>query len=58
MLTLDRITQRADEDGVDADVVERDYVLTHVVASMAMHPDSDIVQFKGGTSLRLCYFPD
>lgn len=58
MLTLDRITQRADEDGVDANVVERDYVLTHVVASMAMHSDSDIVQFKGGTSLRLCYFPD
>ena len=58
MLTLDRITQRADEDGVDADVVERDYVLTHIVASLALHPDNQLVQFKGGTSLRLCYFPD
>lgn len=58
MLTLDRITQRADEDGVDADVVERDYALTHVVASLALHPDNELVQFKGGTSLRLCYFPD
>lgn len=58
MLTLDRITQRADEDGVDADVVERDYVLTHVVASWRCIPTATFVQFKGGTSLRLWYFSD
>lgn len=56
MLTLDRITQRADADRVDAHVVERDYVLTHVMASLALHPDNQMFQFKGGTSLRLCYF--
>jgi predicted nucleotidyltransferase component of viral defense system len=56
MITLDRITQRADADRVDADVVERDYVLTHVMASLALHPDNEIFQFKSGTSLRLCYF--
>lgn len=58
MLTLDRITKRADEDNVDADVVERDYVLTHVMVSLALHPDNAHVQFKGGTALRLCHFPD
>lgn len=56
MITLGRITQQADADGVDADTVERDYVLTHVMASLSHHPDSDIFQFKGGTLLRLCYF--
>lgn len=58
MITLDRITQQADKDGVDADVVERDYVLTHILASLSSHTDPDIFQFKGGTSLRLCYFHD
>ena len=56
MITLGRITQQADADGVDADTVERDYVLTHVMASLSDHPDSDMFQFKGGTLLRLCYF--
>ncbi len=56
MITLGRITQQADADGVDADTVERDYVLTHVMASLSHHPDSDMFQFKGGTLLRLCYF--
>jgi predicted nucleotidyltransferase component of viral defense system len=58
MLTLDRITQRADQDDVDADVVERDYVLTHVIGSLALHRDNTLVQFKGGTALRLCHFAD
>jgi predicted nucleotidyltransferase component of viral defense system len=58
MLTLDRITQRANDDQVDSDVVERDYVLTQVMASLALHPDNGVFQFKGGTSLRLCYFPE
>jgi predicted nucleotidyltransferase component of viral defense system len=58
MITLGRITQQADADGVDADTVERDYVLTHVMASLSHHPDNGIFQFKGGTLLRLCYFND
>jgi predicted nucleotidyltransferase component of viral defense system len=58
MITLGRITQQADADGVDADTVERDYVLTHVMASLSDHPDNDMFQFKGGTLLRLCYFSD
>lgn len=58
MITLGRITQQADADGVDADTVERDYVLTHVMASLSHHPDNSMFQFKGGTLLRLCYFID
>ncbi len=58
MITLGRITQQADADGVDADTVERDYVLTHVMASLSHHADNGIFQFKGGTLLRLCYFSD
>jgi predicted nucleotidyltransferase component of viral defense system len=58
MITLGRITQQADADGVDADTVERDYVLTHIMASLSHHPDNGIFQFKGGTLLRLCYFND
>ena len=58
MITLGRITQHADQDGVDADTVERDYVLTQVMASLSNHPDNDMFQFKGGTLLRLCYFSD
>lgn len=56
MLTLHEITQRADRDGVDALTVERDYVITHVMCALASRPDSDVMQFKGGTALRLCYF--
>ena len=58
MITLGRITQRADADGVDADTVERDYVLTHVMASLSHHPENNMFQFKGGTLLRLCYFSE
>ncbi len=56
MITVGRITQLADADGVDADTVERDYVLTHVMASLSHHREKNIFQFKGGTLLRLCYF--
>lgn len=58
MITLGRITQQADRDGVTADVVERDYVLTQVLVSLSGHDDTAVFQFKGGTSLRLCYFDD
>ena len=43
---------------MDADTVERDYVLTHVMASLSAHPENRMFQFKGGTLLRLCYFDE
>lgn len=57
MLTRHAITRRADQDGVDAAVVEKDYVLAHVVAQLhyAKPADGGRLVFKGGTSLRLVH---
>lgn len=60
MLTRHAITRRADTDGVDSTVVERDYVLTHIVAQLhraAMEGTARLV-FKGGTALRLVHLGD
>jgi len=57
VITRHAITRRADNDGVDATVAERDYVLAHVVAQLHranLEADSRIV-FKGGTALRLVH---
>lgn len=58
MLHPNRFTQRADVDDVDARTVERDYVLTHVMAGIACQTDREHMAFKGGTALRLCFFAD
>jgi predicted nucleotidyltransferase component of viral defense system len=43
---------------VSAPVVERDYVLTHIIEALAqLQPPPGIV-FKGGTALRLCFYED
>lgn len=60
MITPHLITRRADDDGVDARVAERDYVLAHVVAQLpkAPMPDGGRLVFKGGTALRFVYIRD
>lgn len=60
MITHHLITRRADRDGVDAGVVERDYVLAHVAAQLshARMPGSGRLVFKGGTALRFVYVGD
>ncbi len=58
MITRGAITQIADRDGVSAVVVERDYVLTHIVDSLARVDGSSGLIFKGGTALRLCFYDD
>jgi predicted nucleotidyltransferase component of viral defense system len=57
MLTRHAITHRADQDGVDAAVVERDYVLAHIVAQLHLLQPSngERMVFKGGTALRLVH---
>jgi predicted nucleotidyltransferase component of viral defense system len=57
VLTRHQITRRADADGVDAAVVERDYVLAHIVAQLhrANMRDGGRLVFKGGTALRLVH---
>lgn len=58
MISRAQITRRASEDGVDARVVERDYVLAHVVALIATHDAHGALVFKGGASLRLLHFDE
>jgi predicted nucleotidyltransferase component of viral defense system len=53
MTSKGQITKIASKDGVDARVVERDYVLVHVVALISAHDTDRTLVFKGGTSLRL-----
>ncbi len=58
MIPRQQIIRFADRDGVSAPTVERDYVLSHVVASLAEDPGAEDLMFKGGTALRMCYFDD
>jgi uncharacterized protein len=57
LITSHPITQRADRDGVDSMVVERDYVLAHIVAQLhrAAPTDGGRIVFKGGTAMRLVH---
>ena len=56
MTSKGQITKIASRDGVDARVVERDYVLVHAVALISAHDADGTLVFKGGTSLRLLHF--
>jgi predicted nucleotidyltransferase component of viral defense system len=51
------ITQRANDERLPAQTIERDYILAHLCADIGAAGDSRLV-FKGGTLLRLCYFED
>ena len=58
MTSKAQITKIASRDGVDARVVERDYVLAHIVALISSQ-DADVrLILKGGTSLRLLHFDE
>lgn len=56
MLELNELVVMAEAARVGVSSVERDYVMSHVVASIANQPMSEHLEFKGGTSLRLCHF--
>jgi predicted nucleotidyltransferase component of viral defense system len=58
MTSKGQITKIASRDGVDARIVERDYVLVHIVAIISAHDAGDTLIFKGGTSLRLLHFDE
>jgi predicted nucleotidyltransferase component of viral defense system len=58
LIPRSHFTRIADAHEVDAKTVERDYVLTHVVAAISRRPDRGRMAFNGGTALRLCYFRD
>ena len=58
MISKAQITKVASRDGVDARVVERDYVLAHIVALISANDAEKRLIFKGGTSLRLLHVED
>lgn len=58
MIHQNLIKRRADEDGLSAPAVERDYVLAHALAAISERDRQARVVFKGGTALRLCHFED
>lgn len=43
---------------VDPMIVDLDYVLGCLLASLFRHPEADVLRFKGGTCLKKCYYPD
>lgn len=58
MIHQNVIKRRADEDGLPAPAVERDYVLAHALTAISERDEKQQLVFKGGTSLRLCHFED
>jgi predicted nucleotidyltransferase component of viral defense system len=53
-----RLIRAATEAGVLPDVIERDYVISYILAALASHPVlRDTLAFKGGTALRKLFFP-
>jgi predicted nucleotidyltransferase component of viral defense system len=57
MIAKGLITQRANDERLPAQTIERDYVLAHICSDIGTVGDARLV-FKGGTLLRLCYFAD
>jgi len=57
MIGRGEITKQAQRDGVDAQTVERDYVLAHAAVDIASIAGKDMI-LKGGTSLRLAHYDD
>ena len=58
MINRNQIIRQADDDRVSAATVERDYILSHVLAAVSDCDEAQRIVFKGGTALRLCYFED
>lgn len=58
MITRQQIIRKADEDGVPAPTVERDYVLAHCLSGIATLAQARGLIFKGGSALRMCYIAD
>lgn len=55
MITKGLITQRANDEHLPAQTIERDYLLAHLCADIGASTDGRLL-LKGGTLLRLCYF--
>ena len=52
-----RISEEYRTTGIQWNVIERDYLLSWVLAGISQVPSlNDTLVFKGGTALRKCYF--
>lgn len=58
MIRAGEIRQIANSSGVRPEVIEKDYVLSWVIAALYQHDISSNWIFKGGTALKKCYFED
>jgi len=59
MISSGELRRLAGAWGVDLAVVERDYVLSWMLAGLYRRPAlAERLVFKGGTALRKCYFPE
>ena len=56
MISRQEIIGAAREQGLNADVVEKDYVLGWLLMGIAKHPLLSRWVFKGGTCLKKCFF--
>ncbi|MDA8332447.1 MAG: nucleotidyl transferase AbiEii/AbiGii toxin family protein [Candidatus Dormibacteraeota bacterium] len=57
MIAKGLITQRANDERLPAQAIERDYVLAHICSDVGAIGENRLA-LKGGTLLRLCYFAD
>lgn len=59
MILQKEIREKSIEWGIPPDIVDKDWVLSHVLKGIFNTPDfGEHLVFKGGTSLRKCYFDD
>jgi predicted nucleotidyltransferase component of viral defense system len=56
VISRQEIIGAAREQGLNADVVEKDYVLGWLLMGIAKHPLLSRWVFKGGTCLKKCFF--
>ena len=57
MIDKREVMEFSREFGLNANVVEKDYVIGWVLAGISGHPElSSSLVFKGGTCLKKCYF--
>lgn len=58
MITKEEIYQKASENKVDPNIIEKDYHLGIALKIISENPTAVSWIFRGGTALRKCYFPD
>lgn len=58
MITQREVSQLAFRTQMSDRVIEKDYVLTWLLAGIADSSLADHLAFKGGTALKKIYFPD